>query len=109
MRFFLLRRLSFILVCIIELFKHKNKLLRCSALDEEALLDVFYQLLKSIHIYDEQAITPENWQTAMTLCEDVDEKDSVFIALTLQLKGQLWTGDLKLIKGLQGKGFTHFY
>ena len=95
--------------CIVELFKHKEKLCRCSSLADEELLEVFYKLLKSIHIFDEDLISPENWQTAMALCEDVDEKDSVFIALTLQLKGQLWTGDLKLINGLKNKGFTHFY
>jgi predicted nucleic acid-binding protein len=39
----------------------------------------------------------------------VDEKDSVFIALTLQLKARLWTGDIKLINGLTAKGFIDFY
>jgi predicted nucleic acid-binding protein len=96
-------------VCIVELFKHKNKLLKCSALNEDELIEVFYQLLKSIPIYDENTITPENWQTVIELCSDVDEKDSVFIALTLQLKARLWTGDIKLINGLTAKGFIDFY
>jgi predicted nucleic acid-binding protein len=95
--------------CIVELFKHKNKLLKCSALSEDELLEVFYQLLKSIHIYDENTITPDNWKQAIDLCSGVDEKDSVFIALSLQLKAKLWTGDVKLIKGLTLKGFIDFY
>lgn len=94
---------------IVELFKHKNKLLKCSALSEEELIDVFYQLLKSIHIYDENTITPDNWQKAVELCSGVDEKDSVFIALTLQLEAKSWTGDIKLINGLTAKGFNDFY
>ncbi len=73
------------------------------------MIDVFYQLLKSIHIYDENTITPGNWQKAITLCYGVDEKDSVFIALTLQLKAKLWTGDIKLMNGLKEKGFNDFY
>ena len=73
------------------------------------MIEVFYKLLKSIHIYDENTITPDHWQTAIDLCRGVDEKDSVFVALTLQLKAKLWTGDLKLINGLTTKGFTDFY
>ena len=95
--------------CIVELFKHKNKLTKCSALSEDELIEVFYKLLKSIHIYDENTITPDHWQTAIDLCRGVDEKDSVFVALTLQLKAKLWTGDVKLINGLTTKGFTDFY
>ena len=94
---------------MIELFKHKEKLIRCSALNEDELLDVFYQLLKKINIYDEEAITLLNWKLAIDLCSGIDEKDSVFIALTLQLKGRLWTGDKKLINGLKAKGFDLFF
>ena len=30
--------------------------------------------------------------------------DSPFLALTLHLKGLLWTGDIRLVKGLRKKG-----
>lgn len=94
---------------MVELFKHKEKLVKYSALNEDELLDVFYQLLKKINIYDEDAIAPLNWKLAIDLCSGIDEKDSVFVALTLQLKGELWTGDKKLINGLKAKGFDSFF
>jgi predicted nucleic acid-binding protein len=40
---------------------------------------------------------------------DIDEKDSVFVALTLELDGLLWTSDKKLKNGLIKKGFNSFF
>src|SRR2546430_2169828 len=36
------------------------------------------------------------WVEAHRLCKDIDEKDTVYVALTLQLDGQFWTQDEKL-------------
>lgn len=41
----------------------------------------------------------------MELVKDIDEFDVPFIALSLELKSPLWTGDKKLIKGLREKEF----
>lgn len=38
------------------------------------------------------------------MTKDVDEYDAPFIALSLELEAPLWTGDKKLIKGLERKG-----
>ena len=35
----------------------------------------------------------------------MDEKDTVFIAMTEFLKCVFWSGDLELIKGLRQKGY----
>ena len=39
----------------------------------------------------------------------IDPADSPVVALTLELKGYLWTGDKKLQQGLEKKGFTQFF
>jgi predicted nucleic acid-binding protein len=38
-----------------------------------------------------------------------DEKDTPFVALTLEIEGVLWTKDEKLKVGLRKKGFNHFF
>ena len=42
-------------------------------------------------------------QKAFDLCKNIDEKDTIYVALTLELRGGLWTGDKKLINGLEKK------
>ena len=39
----------------------------------------------------------------------MDENDVAYVALTLELDGDLWTSDRELETGLRKKGFTRFY
>lgn len=46
-------------------------------------------------------------QKAKDLCNDIDIKDSVYVALTIQLEATLLTRDKVLFDGLQSKGFSN--
>ncbi|ASF44634.1 PIN domain-containing protein [Methylovulum psychrotolerans] len=94
---------------LMELFKHKEKIIRLSQLPEHELIKLYYVLLKRLHIYKEELIGVENWQQAYGLCKSVDENDTPHVALTLELAGLLWTGDNKLKTCLQRQGFTDFF
>jgi predicted nucleic acid-binding protein len=52
-------------------------------------------------------IEKDNWLEADRLTAGVDANDISFVALTLQKKAWLWTGDKKLIKHLRGLGFDN--
>jgi predicted nucleic acid-binding protein len=90
----------------IELFKFKEKITKYSHHSEEEILEVLYKLLKNINIFDENMITTNTLKKAYQLVKDIDEKDIVFVALAIELDGVLWTGDKKLVNGLQKKGFN---
>jgi len=94
---------------IVELFKHKDKLIKNSALEEEEILEIFYYLLKRVEFYNEDSISDESLREAYALCNDIDEKDLLFVALTIELDGLLWTGDKELLKGLKRKGFEQIF
>jgi len=94
---------------LIELFKHKEKIVKASRLSEEELIRVYHILLKRVNIFKEELIAPINRRKAFELCSDIDESDAPHVALTLELNGLLWTGDKKLRDKLKRKGFDQFF
>jgi predicted nucleic acid-binding protein len=95
---------------VVELFRHKEKLLRANrrlpATEFEAL---YHGFLRRVEMFKEDWVSGEHWAAAIDLCRDVDPADSPHVAITLALDGLLWTGDRELRKGLEGKGFNRFF
>jgi predicted nucleic acid-binding protein len=94
---------------LVELFKHKEKIIKVSGLSEDEIIQLYQIYLKKIHLYKEELISLENRQQAYQFCHDIDKNDSAHVALTLELKGLLWTGDKILKEGLLQKGFKQFF
>jgi predicted nucleic acid-binding protein len=94
---------------LVELFKHKERIMLATKLDEPSLLGLLHTLLERIRFFDEDAIRIGCWTEAWRLCRDIDEKDVAYVALTLELEGDLWTGDRELEAGLRRKGFRQFF
>lgn len=108
----LLRRDYRFFVCesvLVELFKHKEKILRASRLSDEDLVRFYHVLLRRLTLYKEDLISTENWRAAADLCHGVDEGDVAHVALSLELDAPLWTGDIRLRDGLIARGFTRFF
>lgn len=92
-----------------EIFKYKEKILQAARCEEEILLEQFHRVLKRLNFVNEDRISLKNYAAAWKLCKGVDPKDFLFVALTLELEGLLWTGDRMLINGLTGQGFKQFF
>lgn len=84
-------------------------MLKKSKLTEEELLDALWKLLLNIHFVNEGLISLSNAIEAFQYYKDVDENDTAFIALTLELDARLWTKDTELKDGLRLKGFDGFF
>jgi len=82
--------------------------MKYSAFSEEDLLVTFQDVLKRLIFHDELSMSPASIQTAFELCHDVDEKDTPFVALAIELDAVLWSGDKELREGLIKKGFDRF-
>lgn len=93
----------------VELFKHKEKICAVSKHSQDEILEILYELMRHIEFFDENSISTNALKNAWNLVNDIDPKDMLFVALTFEVKGLLWTGDTKLRKGLQSKGFESFY
>lgn len=63
-------------------------------------------VLSNINIVPENKISEQSWQEAFDLIKEIDEDDTPFIALSIELGAKLWTGDKVLSKGLNTKGIN---
>jgi predicted nucleic acid-binding protein len=65
---------------VVELFKHKEKIVRLSRLSDEDVVHLFYELLRELELYKEELVAPANWAKAAELCQDVDLTDAPHVA-----------------------------
>ena len=93
----------------IEIFKHKEKIAKCSELNDDEILDTLYEIVKNIELFNEKLIANESWQKAYDLCKDIDLKDISYIALSIELDALLWTGDNRIKEALVKKGFKNLF
>jgi len=91
-----------------EIFKYKEKIFKCSRLDEIELYEYLNRILENIQFVKAEVVSNENYTVAYDMCRDIDEKDSPFIALAIEINAFIWTGDKKLRGGLEKKGFIRF-
>lgn len=92
----------------LEVFRHKEKILKYTKESEEEVYGFMGKILKKINFVKEEVVSAENYEKAYILCGEIDENDVPFVALTLEIDGYLLTGDGKLKKGLIEKGFDRF-
>ncbi|HEX8904703.1 MAG TPA: PIN domain-containing protein [Longimicrobiaceae bacterium] len=93
----------------VELFKHKERIVRASRLTQDEILKQLEIVLQHLTIYKGVLVPGEQKRKAFHLCADVDPKDATHVAVALALDAPLWTGDQKLRRGLEAKGFTRFF
>ena len=94
---------------MVEIFKLKERILKRSKATEDEVYEILYKTLHKITFIKEETISLGNFLEAYQLCRNIDEKDTPFVALTLELEGELWTNDEVLKNGLIKKGFRSFF
>jgi len=91
----------------IEILHHKNKIQSITGFSNAKFNKIFNLIISKIRFVDERLISDDTLEKAYSLSYDIDEEDTMFIALTNHLNSMLWTGDKKLENGLKNKGFSH--
>lgn len=92
---------------LIEIEKHRKKILSYSKLTTEELDEAMSLLFFNIRLIDD-IIIPEKIKIASELkVKQIDIYDAPYLALADYLKAILWTGDKQLQKGLIKIGFNN--
>ena len=82
---------------LLELDKHRGKLTNTLKVGSQDVLELQHLVTQYIHFVNESQISRNNWIKAEELTSSVDSDDIAFVALSLELKCPLWTGDKKLL------------
>jgi putative PIN family toxin of toxin-antitoxin system len=91
-----------------EIQNHLDKIKQITKLSEGEIQELLETLYTRIHFIEEEFILKETLSKADELTRDVDFDDVMFVALAIQLKCKLWTGDKVLMNSLKQKGFKKF-
>ena len=94
---------------IIEIFKHKERVLKASKACQDEVYELLEKTLQRINFVNEEFISLGNLIHAHKLCVDIDEKDTLFVALSIEFDAEFWTKDDILKNGLKQKGFDKFF
>lgn len=88
-----------------EIGNHQSKILKISGYSEKQYLMVYEKIISKINFIDDVFLSDNEIEKAFNLTKDVDENDTLFIALANELRAKVWTGDKKLLLGLRTKGY----
>lgn len=90
-----------------EIKRHRNKLIEVSkSIDDTTFEDIRDEMSRCINFISEEQIPYEFWHDAIPLVRETDMDDIAFVVLAEYLDAKLWTGDKKLLAGLEKRGFT---
>ena len=90
----------------IEISKYEERILNKTKIGNEFTFFI-RELFSEIIIIPKIGISKESYQKALSLCEDIDPKDTPYLALSIELNIPLWTNDQKLIELLPTKGYKN--
>ncbi|HEX8460297.1 MAG TPA: PIN domain-containing protein [Segetibacter sp.] len=77
----------------VEIFKHKERILKISNASEDDILELLSIVLHPINFINEAFISTAIYINEFSFCQDVDEKDTSFIAMAIALDCEVWTRD----------------
>ncbi len=82
-----------------EIERYTDKISLYSKLEKSEIEQLKALIFRSINFISEDLIKDKNWESAYDLTKDIDQNDTPFVALALELSCKLWTGDKKLQTG----------
>lgn len=85
----------------IEIFKHKDKIIKISKLSEDDILLQMDKVFSRINFVQDSIIPISFYTQAFKICKNIDENDTPFIALSLFLDGYFLTGDKNIYSQLK--------
>ncbi len=93
---------------LFELKEHRDKIKNLTDYSDYELDRVIRLITHKIKFINVNFVPAEIYNKSALLTHDIDEDDCEFVALTDHIRGKLWSGDKRLIKGLLNKRWKKF-
>jgi len=90
---------------LMEIQTYQNTILSKSKLTKHELKEFTIFIFSHLIVVPQFYIAQTNRDKAFELCKDIDEKDTIYVALSLELNTTLLTRDKPLFNGLKTVGF----
>jgi predicted nucleic acid-binding protein len=89
----------------LELEKYKARILQKTRLEEQEFQEFVLTLFKNITVIPNFLLSRASLKRAYQLCQGIDEKDTLYVAVALEFHMTLVTNDKKLYRGLKKRHF----
>lgn len=89
-----------------EILNHKTKIQKITGFSNNKFDEIYSLIISKIRFVDDRLISDDSLKIAKKLTYDIDEEDTLFVALNNHLNSKLWTGDKILENGLKNKGYS---
>jgi predicted nucleic acid-binding protein len=90
---------------LLELDKYKTRILQKTQLDEREFQDFVLTLFDHVTIVPRLVLSSRSLKRAYQLCQGIDEKDTMYVAVALELHLTFVTNDKTLYRGLKKRRF----
>ena len=90
----------------LEIINHKGKIIKLTGFTDTQFEDTYDLVVSKIRFVDDILISDKAFRRAFNLTQDIDEDDTMFVALTDHIRSKLLTGDKILENGLRKKGYS---
>ncbi|MBO0932848.1 PIN domain-containing protein [Fibrella aquatilis] len=88
-----------------EIQRYREVILKKTRQNPDRLRTFSIEFFRKVVILPDYVISNASLRNAVDLCADIDPKDTVYVALSVELQLPLLTTDKPLIAGLQAKSF----
>ena len=90
----------------LEIAKYEERIIKRTRA-KESFQSFAKNLFSQMTVIPKLAISSNSFSQAYEFCQDIDEKDTPFLALSIELTVPLWTNDKVLINGLREKKYSN--
>ena len=90
-----------------EFLRQMSRVVAASGKTREALHKTFTEITRTLFLINIMELDESSLSEAARLIKGLDKDDYSFVAIAIYFNALLWTGDLKLYRGLRRKGFNN--